>query len=142
MHIYSIINTPIGATAECCATYGQGTGDILLDDVACAGTEASLFDCGNAGIGTHNCVHGEDVGITCSCKNRNYHHHSTFIINFIALTCVEQDVRLVGGSTQLEGRVEVCNGGAWGTVCDDFWDTTDGTVVCAQLGFGTGRYTQ
>ena len=56
-----------GATAQCCAAFGQGTGDILLDDLLCSGSEASLFNCPNSGIGIHNCVHSEDAGVVCQC---------------------------------------------------------------------------
>ena len=52
--------------------------------------------------------------------------------------CTDGDVRLVGGSDEYEGRVEVCISQAWGTVCSGLdwrsnWGTNDGRVVCRQL---------
>ena len=43
-------------------------------------------------------------------------------------------IRLVGGASQYEGRVEVLYNGRWGLVCDDGWSLTSAAVVCAQLG--------
>lgn len=57
------------ATARCCGAFGRGTGDILLDDLGCTGTEVSLFSCPNRGIGVHNCGHSEDVGVVCQCMS-------------------------------------------------------------------------
>ena len=46
--------------------YGKGTGNILLDDFGCNGTEKNLSDCQHNEIGTHDCYHSKDVGIFCN----------------------------------------------------------------------------
>lgn len=49
-------------------------------------------------------------------------------------------MRLSGGSSDAEGRVEVCVNSLWGTICNGrslSWDSKDADVVCKQLGFDT-----
>ena len=81
---------------------------------------------------------------------------ATYIIHTPA-SCQDGSVRLVVGDSATDyyeglysdnyddsyygkngltrGRVEVCVGGIYGTVCNDFWDYEDASVVCRQLRF-------
>ena len=53
------------------------------------------------------------------------------------------DIRLVGGSYQWEGRVEIFISGTWGTITDSEWTNNDAQVVCRKLGhFKPGAATQ
>ena len=46
-------------------SFGEGSGQIWLDNLACLGTERVLYDCRHNGFGNHNCGHYEDVGVIC-----------------------------------------------------------------------------
>ena len=45
------------------------------------------------------------------------------------------EIRLVGGSTKNEGRIEIRGQGKWGTVCDDSFGLDDANVICKMLGY-------
>ena len=55
--------------------------------------------------------------------------------------CPEGEVRLIEGSSELEGTVEVCRNNQWSTVCTIGWDNNDARVVCRQLGFSVAGIT-
>ena len=55
------------------------------------------------------------------------------VIPFIA--CNNGEIRLEGGSSLYDGRVEVCRNQQWGGICDNMWSSVDATVVCRHLGF-------
>ncbi len=54
---------------------------------------------------------------------------------FLLSDCKDGDIRLVGVSNPLEGRLEVCYDGVWGTVCHNHWNALDASVACFQLGY-------
>jgi len=53
--------------------------------------------------------------------------------------CTHGELRLGGGGSGTEGRIELCYNHVWGTVCNEFWKAEDASVVCKQLGLG-GMY--
>ena len=65
--------------------------------------------------------------------------HLQLCCNFVdVVKCSnEGQLRLVGGNNTREGRVEVCFGETWATICDAFWSTADANVVCQQLGYSS-----
>ena len=56
------------------------------------------------------------------------------VINDAGPTCTHGDVRLVGGETSYEGRVELCHSGTWVLVCGgSSLSINDSAVACRQL---------
>ncbi|KAH3690275.1 hypothetical protein DPMN_192154 [Dreissena polymorpha] len=96
------------------AFFGEGQQHTSSKTLNCFGTETSVLNCNMSG----SCPHSKDVGVRCMK--------------------IDQQVRLVNGSTSYEGRIELSidNGVTWGTVCDDSFDERDAAVVCNMLGYG------
>ncbi|NXO68623.1 DMBT1 protein, partial [Phainopepla nitens] len=122
------------------AYFGQGSGDIVLDNVRCRGNEASLLRCNHTGWRIHNCGHYEDASVVCSGTPSFPSPQSCCGCragaNLSLCRVPGPGVRLRGGRNGCEGRVELYDGSTWGTVCDDQWDLQDARVLCRQLGCG------
>ncbi|XP_044231147.1 lysyl oxidase homolog 3B isoform X2 [Thunnus albacares] len=102
------------------ARMGQGMGPIYMNEVKCLGTEKSIWNCPFKNITSEDCQHTEDAAVRCN-------------IPYMGL---ENSIRIVGGRSTYEGRVEVQVGSKWGTVCSTGWTTKEAMVVCRQLGLG------
>ncbi|XP_029352823.1 deleted in malignant brain tumors 1 protein-like isoform X2 [Echeneis naucrates] len=100
-------------TAKGAAFFGQGTGDIWLDDVNCFGNESSLVHCIHPAFGENNCGHGEDAGVVCSAT-----------------------LRVINGTDQCSGRVEVYHNGHWAPAFNLNWGTNEASVVCREMSCG------
>ena len=99
--------------------------------------------------------HGQEISALVCARSLVILLHCGLILTYTNLVtkaqpsvCENGHVRLVGGSTGFEGRVEVCLNNAWGTVCDDGFHSRQSlsyleamtnaqnfiTVICRQLG--------
>ncbi|KAI2524007.1 lysyl oxidase like 3 [Homo sapiens] len=110
------------------ARMGQGMGAIHLSEVRCSGQELSLWKCPHKNITAEDCSHSQDAGVRCN----------------LPYTGAETRIRLSGGRSQHEGRVEVQIGGPgplrWGLICGDDWGTLEAMVACRQLGLGYANH--
>lgn len=53
--------------------YGEGTGQIWLDEVNCTGEEKNISECQARPWGEHNCNHVEDASVECSGSPESSH---------------------------------------------------------------------
>nr|XP_014352553.1 PREDICTED: antigen WC1.1-like isoform X2 [Latimeria chalumnae] len=97
------------------ATFGEGNGTIWADEFQCKGNESSLWECPIKPSPYHSCTHKNDAGVICL----GYRHF-----------------RLVNGSNDCSGRVELQFRDTWGSVCDHEWDLQDADVLCRQRNCG------
>ena len=95
------------------AVFGRGSGPILLDEVDCLGNESSLFNCNHSGILNHDCNHAKDASVFCSDGSTSL--------------CTDAHIQLSNGSDKA-GRLDLCLGDMWFTICGDGWDKSDAEI--------------
>ncbi|XP_065509206.1 scavenger receptor cysteine-rich type 1 protein M130-like [Caloenas nicobarica] len=98
--------------------FGRETGPVWRDSFHCDGTEAHLGQCPVTTLGASPCSHGNNAAVICSGPADS------------------ASLRLVGGGSRCDGRVEIFQRGTWGRVLDDQWDVQEASVVCRQLRCG------
>uniref|UniRef100_A0A668ABT0 SRCR domain-containing protein n=1 Tax=Myripristis murdjan TaxID=586833 RepID=A0A668ABT0_9TELE len=105
------------------ALYGEAEAPMWTKEFQCEGSESSLLDCGSSGSARNTCSPGKAVGLTCS----------------------EPDVvRLVGGTNQCAGRLEMKQYGEWKAVdgWDADWNLQSAAAVCRELDCGSAVSTE
>ena len=117
-------------------------GPVWLNNVNCIGVEQRLIDCPVIKISNNDllyCDHYNDAAVQCTGKKYGVPIQSnSIILHFVATVqnCTDWDIRLVGGSSPLQGRVEVCYMNQWGTICGNSNSVpTLANVICRQLGY-------
>lgn len=131
------------------AHFGQGSGPIWLDQVACSRDDRSILECDHNGWGIHDCRHAEDASVRCvrptivkpatlpvrlSCP--------TYVQNGTCNVCPDKlhpsptDCSPVQPAVQ--GIVEVLYNGTWRPVSGDGWNAKASSVVCGELGYPVG----
>ncbi|XP_066252943.1 lysyl oxidase homolog 2 [Euwallacea similis] len=109
----------------------------LMDNVFCDGSETELAECRFNGWGKSDCKDSEAAGVICidvkdeHLKNMNIERQTK------RLPVKAVGVRLRGGRTPTEGRVEVLNDqGDWNVICAEGWSFKEALVVCKTLLLG------
>ena len=131
-----------------------------MSNVMCIGSELRLVDCRRSLLSERSCNHASDAGVRCYERTgQRLHRQLQFLCGlllffvvvccclmimkvscnlFLCLDCIHGDIRLASvHGNLLQGRVEMCYDGVWGTVCSNNWEEVEASVVCRQLGFSS-----
>ncbi|XP_067362994.1 scavenger receptor cysteine-rich type 1 protein M130-like isoform X2 [Channa argus] len=96
--------------------YGELKASVWSKEFQCEGNESALLDCDSSDSARNTCSPGKAVGLTCSELD---------------------NVRLSGGTSRCDGRVEMKREEWRPLVTDNLGDQDVASVVCRQLGCGS-----
>ena len=93
------------------AAYGQGVGEIALDEVRCSSDEKTLLDCPHNGIFSHDCTHSEDASVRCNSieRLRNISTNVTTTSNAVTIVSITWELQSIALDEPSIFRVECFN---------------------------------
>ncbi|XP_038599253.1 scavenger receptor cysteine-rich domain-containing protein SCART1-like [Tachyglossus aculeatus] len=101
-------------------SFGEEDGPALTDAFHCTGTEPHLWNCPRSALGAAACPPHHVAYAICSGESA-------------------EALRLQGGQSRCDGRVEIFLRGAWGRIVAEAWGLAEAGVVCRQLRCGEAR---
>ena len=118
---------------------------VYLHDVVCSSSDLNLLGCSFSKYSGH--INDIEHAVVACQKRKDYskllkfdcihpYTNNSYTCIHVA-SCQNGDLKLVGGISENEGRLEVCFDQRWGTISGDGWTHADTRVACRQLGYST-----
>ncbi|XP_052271420.1 scavenger receptor cysteine-rich type 1 protein M130-like [Dreissena polymorpha] len=113
----TVVCRMITASNSSSAVLERRSGNVHISNLLCSGYEKDVSAC--LYRSSENCIDAYSDAVV-HCEGR---------------PLVIQEIRLVNGSSNNDGRVEIKVFDTWGTVCDDGFGIEEALVICKMLGF-------
>jgi hypothetical protein len=94
---------------------------VFLGSVSCGDNDRNLSLCSHM-FSPDNCYTAESVAVICTVNDSQCSPSG-------AIRVVDGDIPAVDEA----GRMEVCLGGSWGSICNDGWTDTSADYICKNL---------
>ena len=109
----------------------------------CPETETNLIGCSyNSYYIYHSyyCNSQQLAGVRCQLYTKGtntaqLYSYLLYLLSHITVECNNGEIRLVGGESSDEGRLEICYNDIWTPVCVTYFHDEEAAVACKQLGY-------
>ncbi|XP_033125541.1 uncharacterized protein LOC117123650 [Anneissia japonica] len=113
------------------------------DVISSTSDGSSTRSSGYGGLGYNrrsylDCSGSEQKLSSCSLECCDYSRPSCSSVSVNCTNITRSRIRLVGGSSANEGRVELWTGYTWMSIVKSYWTSSEAKVACKQLGFIDG----